>query len=77
MSVAAFKAIVSRAEFEAKALKSLASSETKDFPAFPWGTLKRFVLQCTASVNAALRELIKVRQSYSPQVNTGSAGGIN
>ncbi len=74
MSVAAFKAIVSRAELEAKALKSLASSETKDFPAFPWA-LKRFGLQCTASVNAALREFIKVKLPSFPQVKHGVCRG--
>ena len=35
MSVAAFRATDSRAELVAKALNSLASSETNDFPAFP------------------------------------------
>ena len=41
MIIAAFKAIDSRAVASANALNNLASSETKDFPAFPLGTLKR------------------------------------
>ena len=49
-TTAAFIAMDSMAELEAKALYNLASSETKDFPALPKGTLKRFGLQCTTSL---------------------------
>ena len=65
--VATFIAIDSRAEPVAKALDSLASSEAKDFPTFPWGALKKFIFQCTASAYTALRMSIKHSESYSLQ----------
>ena len=40
ITVAALSATDSNAEPMAKALNSLASSDTKDFPVFPYGTLK-------------------------------------
>ena len=67
MSVATFIAIDSRAEPVAKALNSLTSSEAKDFPTFPWGALKKFIFQCTASAYTALRMSIKHSESYSLQ----------
>lgn len=50
-TIAAFTAIDSIADLEAKALNNFASSDTKDydFPALPNGTLKRFSFQCTTS----------------------------
>ncbi len=62
------------AEPVANALNSLANSETKDFPAFPKGTLKMF-FQCTASAWIKLRVVEKQFELYGPQVKAGSALG--
>ena len=48
-TVAAFRATDSSAEPEAKARNRRASSFANDLPAFPWGILKQFFFQCTAS----------------------------
>ena len=48
-TVTDLRATDSRADFSAKVLNSLASSETKRFPELPAGTLKLFFFQCMIS----------------------------
>ena len=48
--VMAFKAMHSRAEPSAYAGNRRNSSETNDFPAFPYGTGKIFLFHCTTSL---------------------------
>jgi hypothetical protein len=62
-ATAAFIAMDSKEELEANVLCNLASLDTKNLPALPTGTLKRFGLQYTISSYEALRELIKVSES--------------
>ena len=52
----------SSAEPEAKEFKSLANSETKDFPKPPCGALKLFIFQCTTSAYVAFNEWMKLSE---------------
>ena len=51
-------------ELEVKTLYSLASSKTKDFPALPKGTLKRFGPRLQCSYNFAISNIEGVSKGY-------------
>ena len=59
----------------AKALKSLDSSLTNDFPAFPRGILKQFLFQWTDSLKAASIWDTRAGESRLPQTNPDSLTG--
>ena len=80
-TVAAFRAkhsraTHSRAERVAKALYSLASSETKCFLAFPCGSLNILGLQCLISMYVLSSTCLNDSELWLPHVIAGLAAGV-
>ncbi len=76
-TVMAFRATHSSADPSAYARNKRDSSETKEFPAFPDGTGKLFLLQCTISLYVVEMVVKTVALSSVPQTNVGLAIGVN